>query len=147
LALLIVPVLLGAGILVARAYAAGPDAGSPQHKAFMEKRLDKMLDKINATDAQRSSIKTIFESAFTELKPIHQQQKALHSQLLTAFAATTVDPTAVENLRKQIPGLVDQASQIFAKALEDASQVLTVDQRQTLVKTIEQHHGGHHPFM
>ncbi len=145
LALLIIPVLLGAGVMVARAYAQ-PDAGSPRHKAFMEKRLNKMLDDINATAAQRSSITTIFENAWTELKPIHQQHKALHDQLLAAFAAPSVDPTAVENLRKQIPGLVDQASQILTKGVEDASQVLTVEQRQTLVKTMEHHH-GHHPFM
>lgn len=155
-ALLIVPVLLAAGICGARAYAdeafgfghGGMGAGNPeQHKAFMERRLDKMLDNVKATDSQRTAIKAIFERMFADMRPIHQQHKALHDQIAAAFAADTVDRAAVENLRKQIPTLVDQASQVFSKALLDASQVLTPEQRQTLVKAMQEHHGRPHRFM
>jgi Spy/CpxP family protein refolding chaperone len=154
-ALLIVPVLLAAGICGARAHAGeafafahGGMGGNPeQHKAFMEKRLDKMLDNVKATDSQRTAIKAIFERMFAEMRPVHQQHKALHDQIAAAFAADTVDHAAVENLRKQIPTLVDQASQVFSKALLDASQVLTPAQRQTLVKTMQEHHGRPHHFM
>jgi periplasmic protein CpxP/Spy len=150
-ALLIVPVLLTAGICGARAYAEeamgfmhGGMGGSPeQHKAFMEKRLDKMLDNIKATDSQRTAIKAIFARMAAEMQPIHQQHKALHDQIATAFAADKVDRAAVENLRKQVPTLVDQASQVFSKALLDASDVLTPEQRQTLVKHMQEHHGRH----
>jgi Spy/CpxP family protein refolding chaperone len=153
-ALLIVPVLLTAGICGARAYADeafglghGMGGNPEQHKAFMEKRLDKMLDNVKATDSQRTAIKAIFERMFTEMQPVHQQHKALHDQIAAAFTAPTVDRAAVENLRKQIPTLVDQASQVFTKALLDASQVLTPEQRQTLVKTMQEHHGRPHRFM
>jgi periplasmic protein CpxP/Spy len=151
-ALLVVPVLLTAGICGARAYAqeamgfmhGGMGGGSPeQHKAFMEKRLDRMLDNVKATDSQRTAIKAIFARMFAEMGPIHQQHKALHDQIAAAFAADTVDRAAVENLRKQVPTLVDQASQVFTKALLDASQVLTPEQRQTLIKTMQEHHGRH----
>lgn len=151
-ALLIVPVLLTAGICGARAYAdealgfmhGGMGGGNPeQHKAFMEKRLDRMLDNIKATDSQRTAIKAIFSRMFTEMQPIHEQHKALHEQIAAAFAADTVDRAAIENLRKQVPTLVDQASQVFTKALFDASQVLTPEQRQTLVKQMQEHHGRH----
>lgn len=151
-ALLIVPVLLTAGICGARAYAQGTmgfmhggmGGGNPeQHKAFMERRLDKMLDNIKATDSQRTAVKSIFARMFAEMAPIHQQHKALHEQIAAAFAAETVDRAAVENLRKQVPTLVDQASQVFTKALLDASQVLTPEQRQTLVKHMQEHRGRH----
>jgi Spy/CpxP family protein refolding chaperone len=151
-ALLIVPVLMAAGVCGARAYAqeamgfmhGGMGGGSPeQHKAFMEKRLDRMLDNIKATDSQRTAIKAIFARMFAEMQPIHQQHKALHDQIATAFAADKVDRAAVENLRKQVPTLVDQASQVFTKALLDASDVLTPEQRQTLVKQMQEHHGRH----
>jgi protein CpxP len=154
--LLIVPVLLTAGIFAARAYAQegmgfGPGGfagGTPeQHKAFMERHLDKMLDQVNATESQRTAIKAIFERMFTEMQPIHQQHKSLHDRMVNALTADTVDRAAVENLRKQIPTLADQASQVFTKALLDASDVLTPAQRQSLAKLIQQHPGRHHHGM
>ncbi len=151
-ALLIVPVLLTAGIFGARAYAneamgffhGGMGGGNPeQHKAFMERRLDKMLDNVKATDSQRTAIKAIFARMFAEMHPVVDQHKALHEQIATAFTSSTVDRAAVENLRKQVPTLVDQASQVFTKALLDAGDVLTPEQRQALVKHMQEHHGRH----
>ena len=74
LLLLAVPVLLGAGFCAARAHAGddgfgfGPPAfggGTPeQHKAFMQRRLGKMLDMLKATDSQRTAIQAIAERMF-----------------------------------------------------------------------------------
>jgi len=156
LALLAVPVLLAAGFCAARAHAdegfgfspGGFGAGSPeQHKAFMEKRLDRMLEQVKANDSQRTTIKAIFDRMFTEMRPIHQQHKALHDQFVAALSADSVDRAAVEQLRKQISPLADQASQVFSKAVLDASQVLTPEQRQALMKNIQEQHGRHHHFM
>jgi Spy/CpxP family protein refolding chaperone len=155
--LLAVPVMLGAGICAVRAHAAeegfgfGPPAfgggGTPeQHKAFMQHRLDKMLDMLKASDAQRPAIKAIFERMFAEMQPLHQQHKQLHDAIVTAFTADTVDRAAIEKLRLQVTALVDQGSQVFSKALLDAAQVLTPEQRQTLAKFIQEHHGRHHQF-
>ena len=156
--LLGVPVaLIGAGFCAVRAHAAddgfgfGPPGlgggGTPeQHKAFMEKRLDKMLGMLNATDSQRTAIKAIAERMFTEMQPIHQQHKQLHDAIVAALTADTIDSAAVEKLRLQVTALVDQGSQVFSKALLDAAQVLTPAQRQTLAKFIQEHHGRHHHF-
>jgi Spy/CpxP family protein refolding chaperone len=81
------------------------------------------------------------------MRPVHEQHRQLHEQIVTALSASTLDRAAVEGLRKQIPLLVDQASQVFTKALLDASQVLTPEQRQTLIKTMQDHHGRRHHFM
>ena len=153
--LLAVPVLLGAGICAVRAHAAddgfgfgppgfGGDGSPEQHKAFMQKRLDKMLDMLKATDSQRTAIKAIAERMFTEMQPVHQQHKQLHDAMVAAFTADTVDRAAVEKLRLQVTALVDQGSQVFSKGLLDAAQVLTPEQRQTLAKFIQEHHGRHH---
>jgi protein CpxP len=157
LLLLAVPVLLGAGFCAARAHAAddgfgfGPagfgGGGSPeQHKAFMQHRLDKMLDLLKATDSQRTAIKAIAERMFTEMQPVHQQHKQLHDAMIAAFTADTVDRASVEKLRLQVTALVDQGSQVFSKAMLDAAQVLTPEQRQTLAKFIQEQHGKRHHF-
>jgi protein CpxP len=154
--LLAVPVLLGAGLCAMRAHAAedgfgfGPPGfggGTPeQHKAFMERRLDKMLDMLKANDSQRTAIKAIAERMFAEMQPIHQQHRQLHDAIVTAFTAASVDRVAVEKLRLQVTALVDQGSQVFSKGLLDAAQVLTPEQRQILAKFIQDHHGGRHHF-
>ena len=157
LLLLAVPVMLGAGFCAVRAHAAddgfgfGPPGfgggGSPeQHKAFMERRLDKMLGTLNANDSQRTAIKAIAERMFTEMQPVHQQHRQLHDAMVAAFTADTVDRAAIEKLRLQATALVDQGSQVFSKAMLDAAQVLTTEQRQTLAKFIQEHHGRRHHF-
>jgi protein CpxP len=157
LLLLAVPVVLGAGFCAVRAHAAddgfgfGPPGfgggGTPeQHKAFMERRVDRMLDMLKANDSQRTAIKAIAERMFAEMQPIHQQHKQLHEAMVAAFTADTVDRAAVEKLRLQATALVDQGSQAFTKAMLDAAQVLTPEQRQTLAKLIQEHHGRRHPF-
>jgi Spy/CpxP family protein refolding chaperone len=156
--LLGVPVLLlGAGICAVRAHAAdagfgfGPPGldggGTPeQHKAFMEHRVEKMLDMLKATDSQRTAIKAVFARMFTEMQPIHQSHEQLHADIVKAFTADTIDRAGVEKLRLQATALVDQGSQVFSKALLDAAQVLTPEQRQTLAKFIQEHHGQRHHF-
>ena len=157
LLLLAVPLLLGAGIFAVRAHAAddgfgfGPPAFGggvtpEQHKAFMERRLGKMLDMLKATDSQRTAIQAIAERMFAEMQPIHQQHKQLHDAIVTAFTADSVDRASVEKLRVQVTALVDQGSQVFSKALLDAAQVLTPEQRKTLAKFVQEHHGGRHHF-
>jgi Spy/CpxP family protein refolding chaperone len=138
--LLAVPVALAAGFGAFKAHATAGGFGfgagdSPeQHKAFMERRLDKALDLVKAT----------FATMFTAMRPVHQQHKQLHDQLMSAFAADTVDPAAIEKLRVQVTALVDQGSQIFSKALLDAAAVLSAQQRQTLVQHLQEMHGQHH---
>jgi Spy/CpxP family protein refolding chaperone len=153
LLLLAVPVMLGAGFCAVRAHAAdagfgfGPPGfggGTPeQHKAFMQRRLDKMLDMLKATDSQRTAIKAIAERMFAEMQPVHQQHQQLHDAMIAAFTADSVDRAAVEKLRLQVTALVDQGSQVFSKAMLDAAQVLTPEQRRTLAKFIQEHHGKH----
>jgi len=155
--LLALPVAF-AGVYGARAWAFGgpgmggmgfgpggfEGGGSPEeHHAFMKRRLEKMLDLVKATDSQRAAIKPVFEKLAADLKPIHQQHAQLHKAMVDAFAATTLDPTAIETLRAQASALMDQASKTITTALVSAGNVLTTDQRQILVQQLR-NHGGHH---
>lgn len=147
--LLAVPVVVGAAFCALRAHAEtgdfafGPGTSPEAHKAFAERRLERALDAVKATDSQRTAIKAIFARMFAEMQPIHQQHKQLHDAIATAFSADVVDRANVEKLRAQAAALFDQGSQVFSKALLDAAQVLSADQRQTLIKQMQEHHGRH----
>jgi periplasmic protein CpxP/Spy len=149
--LLAVPVALAAGFGAFKASALaggfgfgfGPGAGPEQRKAFMERRLDRALGVVKASDAQRTAIKAIFERAFAEMRPIHQEHQRLHDDMAAAFAAPVVDRAAVEKVRIQVAALVDRGSQVLSKALLDAADVLSAEQRQALIEHMREMHGGH----
>lgn len=149
--LLAIPAILGAGAFAWRAYASGGEFGfgpgmgrSPEmHRMFMERRLDKALEAIKANDSQRTAVKAVFSRMASEMQPIHEQHHQLHEALGSALSADTVDRTAVEKLRAQAAALFDQGSQVFAKAILDAAQVLSADQRQALIKYMHENRGRH----
>jgi len=151
--LLALPLALGA-TMAARAYAfgpgflglgpGGPGASSAERHAFMQRKLDKMLDDVNATETQRTTIKNIAARLQLAMEPIHKQQADLHEQMLTAFSGQTVDGAAVEQLRAQMSALVERGSVAFTKALVDAGNVLNATQRQTVIKRMQEDHGSRH---
>ena len=149
--LAVVPVTLAVGIgaatyAVAGPFGFGPAASPEQRKEMMERRLDRALGLVKATDSQRTAVKAIFARTFAELAPIHQEKRRLHDDFVAAFAADPVDRAAVEKLRTQTTALVDRGSQVLSKALLDAAGVLTPDQRKTLIDRLHELHGrGHGP--
>jgi Spy/CpxP family protein refolding chaperone len=102
--------------------------------------LDRMLDSVNASDAQRAQIKQIAQQAATDLQAQHQQARALRERSLQIFTAPTVDATAAESVRKQLSDLHDASSQRMLRAMLQISSVLTPEQRAQLGQKIQQRH-------
>ncbi len=100
--------------------------GPPKHVAHM---LDRMLDGIDATDAQRSQIKQIAMSAAADVKAQREAGRGLRDQAMQIFAAPSIDPAAAESVRQQMLAQHDQASKRMLQAMLDAAKVLTPDQR------------------
>jgi len=101
-------------------------------------RLDRMLDSVNASDAQRAQIKQIAQQAAADLKAQHQNGRALHERSLQIFTAPTVDAAAAESVRQQMVAQHDAASRRMLQAMLDISNVLTPDQRAKLGQQIQQ---------
>ncbi|MBC7954905.1 MAG: Spy/CpxP family protein refolding chaperone [Cytophagales bacterium] len=100
--------------------------------------LDRMLDSVNATDAQRTQIKQIAQTAAADLKTQRAASRGLHEQGLQLFTAPVVDARAVEALRVQRLAQHDQASKRITQAMLDISAVLTPEQRVKLGERIKQ---------
>lgn len=101
------------------------------------RQLDRMLDSVNATDAQRSQIKQIAQAAAADLKAQREAGKGLREQQARLFTQPTVDAQAVEALRQQMMAQHDQASRRMTQAMLDASRVLTVEQRVQLAERMK----------
>lgn len=108
--------------------------GNPEHAGRM---IDRMLDGLNATEAQRTQIKQIAQSAASDLRAQHESARGLHEQAMALFSAPVVDARAVETLRQQQLAQHDQTSKRMTQAMLDISNVLTPEQRVKLAERMK----------
>ena len=103
----------------------GGMGASPRH-------IERMLDSINATEAQRSQIKKIVETARADMKTQREAGRSLHDKSRALLAAPTIDTNALEQVRQQ---MLTHHEQVSRKALQvqiEVAQVLTPEQRAKL---------------
>jgi periplasmic protein CpxP/Spy len=105
---------------------------------LMGRGLDRMLDGVNATEAQRTQIRQIAQSARADLQSQRATHLALRDRAMAAFTATTVDAREVETVRQAMLAQHDAASQRVSQAMLDASRVLTPEQRTQLAERLKQ---------
>ena len=140
---------LGGGVAATAAYAqTAPQTEPGADMGFGHRRLEKLLDKVNATPAQRSQIEGIWNNLRPQLAANRQQHISLHQQMAAAFTAPTVNPAQIEQLRQQQMSLENQRSQVFTQGLVQTAQVLSQAQRQQAQAALQEarahfhHHGG-----
>jgi protein CpxP len=144
LVFLALPLLIGAASFsIARAHGPGGGGGGGEMGEFMQWRVQRMLDAIGATDAQKAQIKAAFEAQRPQQKALREERQKLRQQMEQALTAPTIDKAAIEQLRRQSVQLMDKGSTLFTQGVVSAAQVLTVAQRKELVEQMHQHRGGH----
>jgi Spy/CpxP family protein refolding chaperone len=104
----------------------GGGKGGPEG---MGRRLDRMLDGLNATDAQRAQIRQIAQAAAADMRAQREASRGLRERAMQVFTAPTVDAAAAESLRQQMMAQRDQASRRMTQAMVDIARVLTPEQR------------------
>ena len=110
---------------------AGMFMGRPE---WVARRVDRMLDGIGASDAQRAQIRQIAQTAAADLTAQRDAGRALRAQGLRIFTAQSVDAAAAESLRQQMLAQHDQASRRMLQAMLDVANVLTPEQRVKLAE-------------
>jgi periplasmic protein CpxP/Spy len=144
-------VVVGGALSLSAAYAhpggpGGGDAMSEGGGGFVAYRMQKQLDHVGATDAQKSQIKAIWEGVRPQLKAAREQHQALREQIKQALIAPTIDPAAIEKLRQQSVQSLDKTSSLFTSAFVSTAKVLTPEQRKQVAaemdKAREEHHQG-----
>jgi Spy/CpxP family protein refolding chaperone len=131
--------------IAARAQDAGMHAmmGGPDHAgmhAMAMAHLEQMLDKVGATPEQKSKIETILHTGFASMAGIHAEMQQAHARLHALITAPTIDRAALEQLRAAEIAQIDQASRKMVKAMADAAEVLTPEQRAKAAAMIQAAH-------
>ena len=100
--------------------------------------MERALDAVNASEAQRTQIRQIMQAAMADLKAQRQAGRDLREQTMQLFAQPTVDANAAEALRQKMLAQHDQASKRMLQAMLDVSRVLTPEQRAQLAQRMQQ---------
>jgi len=119
------------------AYARSDDGKGFDPARFqqrIEKRVDKALSGTDATAEQKKKVADIVGQAFTDLRGMHDKRMANRKAMTEALQAPTIDAAKVEAIRSEQMKMADESSKRFTKALTDAGNVLTVQQRQAFFK-------------
>lgn len=103
--------------------------------------LDRMLDSVKATDAQRAQVKQITQAAAADLKAERESTRALHEQSMNLFTQASVDADAAEALRQKMLVHHDRVSKRMLQAMLDISRVLTPEQRKQLAEHMKHRRG------
>ena len=109
--------------------------GSPER---MGRMMDRMLDGLNATDAQRTQIRQIAAAAANDLKSQREAGRSLRERGMQLFTQPNVDANAAEALRQQMLAQHDQASRRMMVAMLDISRVLTPEQKAKLAERMKE---------
>ena len=120
----------------AYAFAKGDDWGNRHQfmRGYMEYRLDRMLTDAGASDDQKSKLKAIVTTTIDEVRPDREARKAMRDEIIKLIEAPTIDRNAIEALRAKQMAQFEERSKAIAKAVADAAEILTPDQRRKLVE-------------
>ena len=144
--------LLGAGVTAHAAKSGWHGMGhrwsdvSTEEQA-RERALDKaawMLGRLDATPEQEARINAIVTALVADLYPLRAAHRETRRELVTELARPRVDRAALERIRAEGLALADTATRSVLDAVAEASEVLSVEQREELAAMIgrHRHRGG-----
>jgi Spy/CpxP family protein refolding chaperone len=146
------------GVAVAKAFQfrhahfwGGPKMMHPTNIADAREMAGWMVRRlsghIKATPAQKTKLTEIAKATVKDLFPLREKMIASRRQAIELLRQPTIDREAIEKLRAEKIQHIDILSRRLAKAIGDAAEVLTPEQRKDLAADISflmrHRHGWH----
>ena len=128
----------------AYARADGKAFDPARFQEHLAKRVDKALNGTDATVDQKKQVADILGQTFKDMRAMHDQRVQNRKAMQEALQAPTIDPAKIESIRAEQMKIADASSKRFTKALTDAGNVLTVQQRQAFFKNWTDREHRHH---
>ena len=113
------------------------DGGGHGFGWFSEKKIERMLDKVAASDDQRGRVHDIAKAAVADLQEVRDLKRAMRQDFIAALTGESIDRAELEALRQRRLETVDRMSQRMLAAFADAAEVLTPAQRAELAAAWE----------
>jgi protein CpxP len=111
--------------------------------AHLDRRIERMLSRVDASAEQRGKESGIAKAALTDLTAQGIMPWEARGKFVALLRADTIDPAAFETLRAEQISKADAASKRIVQAVTEAAAVLTPEQRRQLTdrwqKRMERH--------
>jgi len=137
----ILSVVLAFALLGSVAIAQGPPRG-PMHEGggfFGEHMMEYFSDVLNLSDAQQAQIKQIMESNRPTVEPLFQQEMQNKKAMRQLVMSGNFDEAKARSLAQQSATVHAQIEVAHARALAQAYQVLTAEQKTKLSEVMARH--------
>jgi Spy/CpxP family protein refolding chaperone len=115
--------------------ASGPEAAEARRERIGF-AVDRLLTKVEASDAQKAEVQAIVDPLATEMQPLRETFAANRASLVQLLRAPEIDRAAMEALRSEQMVQADAISRVLVNALADVADVLTPEQRSQLASRI-----------
>lgn len=92
-------------------------------------RADWVLDKLDATDEQRTQVQAIVDRTAPEAFELMTEGRQVRKALRAALLGEQVDEQAVQQARAELDSIADRGSELMLDTLAEVSRVLTPEQR------------------
>ncbi|WP_349369603.1 Spy/CpxP family protein refolding chaperone [Salinarimonas sp.] len=110
--------------------------------AFMQWRLERTLEDVDASPEQIERVKAIAEEARADIAPMIGEFRGTREALAEILGAETLDRAAAETLRAERVATMEAVSARGLEAMLDAAAVLTPEQRAELAEEMGEHRRG-----
>jgi len=98
-------------------------------REHMEDRADFILDKLNATDAQRAQVDAILDKAAPQMFKLHEDGRKVKAEIETALLAEKLDRPRFDRARTDLDALASRATELGMDTMVAVAEVLTPAQR------------------
>ena len=145
-AVFVVAGALGATLWAHESLAQGPFAsahGMPRGGQHLAQMAAHIKVAANTTPEQGARIDALIAQATTDLQALHAQAAPYHDQVHAMLGQDRIDRAALENERVAIMSVVDQGSRRMTQLIADVAEVLTPEQRRSVVAQMQAMHGAH----
>ena len=116
-----------------------------RYQEHVTQRVDKALNGTDATAEQKKQVADILGQTFKDMRGLREQGVQNRKAMQEALQAPTIDAEKIESIRAEQMKIADASSKRFTKALTDAGNVLTQQQRQAFFKNWNNRdHERHH---
>ena len=132
------------GVGVASQVHAGPWHGhrartAEEMQSFMERRVDHLLDAVDADDAQREKVETIVAQRAPQMFALMQEGRALRQEIKNALLAERMDHAKLDASKQKLGALTERMADLGVDGLTSVAEVLTPAQRKLIADKLTQH--------
>lgn len=120
-------------------YMHGESRHGGHHGDGMQRRVEFLLDEVEASDEQREEVHALFEDMFKQMHEMRGHHFDQREEMIAALTAPEVDRAALEKVRAQHLADMQARSALMVENMAKLAEVLTPEQRALVAEYFRKH--------